>query len=299
MYFALKRISKSVKSASEILFDDRSRFVIMSDCHRGDGDRRGDNFAKNQVIYCAAINHYYREGFTYIELGDGEELWENVSMREIQEMYSHIYRLLSRFYREGRLIMLYGNHDIVKRDPEYLRDDYELYFPGIHVYESVLLRHRGTEDVIVLVHGHQADFLNSTLWRLARFLVRHFWRRLERIGIKDMTSAAKNYKVRIKVEKKLIRWAGRENRILIAGHTHRPVFPLKEEEYYFNDGSCIHPNGITAIEISGGSIALVRWSIKTRSEGTLYVGREVLEGPDKLETFFDRLRVRKRDELHN
>ncbi|MGI6578292.1 MAG: metallophosphoesterase [Eubacteriales bacterium] len=299
MYFALKRITKSIESASEILFDDRSRIVIMSDCHRGDGDGRGDNFEKNQTIYYAAINHYYQEGFTYIELGDGEELWEIAEMREIQEMYDHIYDLLAKFYNEGRLVMLYGNHDIVKRDPIYLKENYELYFPGIHVYESVKLRHRDTDDIIVLIHGHQADFLNSSLWRLARFLVRYLWRRLERLGIKDLTSAAKNYKVRMKVERTLTRWAGRENLILVAGHTHRPVFPLKEEEYYFNDGSCVHPNGITAIEIFRGSIALVKWSVKIRQDGTLYVGRDVLEGPDKLENFFERLRVRKKDKIHS
>jgi len=299
MDLALRRIAKAVESAPEVLFDDRSQIVIMSDCHRGDGDERSDNFAKNQTIYYAAINYYYREGFTYIELGDGEELWENTDLREVLEMYEHIYQLLGRFYREGRLIMLYGNHDIVKRDQEYLKGNYDLYFPRIRAYESVLLRHSDTGDVIVLIHGHQADFLNSSLWRLARFLVRNFWRRIERMGFNDLTSAAKNYKVRMMVEDKLIRWAGRENLILVAGHTHRPVYPLKEEEYYFNSGSCVHPNGITAIEISKGSISLVKWSVKTRNDGTLYVGRDVLGGPESLEKFFQRLRLRKRDKIHS
>ena len=48
---------------------------------------------------------------------------------------------------------------------------------------------------IFMLHGHQVDLLNGTFWRLARFLVRHVWKNLERFGIRDLTRAAKNYAV--------------------------------------------------------------------------------------------------------
>ena len=60
---------------------------------------------------------------------------------------------------------------------------------------------------------------------------------------------------------------------------------------YFNDGSCIHPRCITAIEIEGGCISLVKWSVMTRKDRTMYVEREILEGPAKLEDYFESSKI--------
>jgi UDP-2,3-diacylglucosamine pyrophosphatase LpxH len=282
MLSAIKRISDARRRAEPVPFDDRSRIVIMSDCHRGNGDGRFDNFLGNRNIYYAALSHYDREKYTYFELGDGDELWENKRPSEIVRMYRDIFELLSGFYRDGRFYMLYGNHDMVKKDDVYVRRYYSEYFPGIRVYKSILLWHRYTGDTIFLIHGHQADFLNDPLWKFARFLVRYFWRKLELIGVNDPTSAARNYRRRIDVEKKLMRWAERQNQIMIAGHTHRPVFPVSGKGFYFNDGCCVHPNGITAIEIVEGSISLVRWGVKTRWDGLMFIGKDILEGPHRI-----------------
>lgn len=69
----------------------------MSDCHRDSGNSR-DNFLKNQYIFFEVPNYYYKKGFTYIELGDGDELWENRSMEQIIEVHSSTFELLSEFY---------------------------------------------------------------------------------------------------------------------------------------------------------------------------------------------------------
>ena len=74
-----RRLSKVYENSKVIPYDYYSKFVIMSDCHRGSGNS-GDNFLKNQNIFFAALNDYYKKGFTYIELGDGDELWENRCM---------------------------------------------------------------------------------------------------------------------------------------------------------------------------------------------------------------------------
>jgi hypothetical protein len=68
------------------------------------------------------------------------------------------------------------------------------------------------------------------------------------------------------------------------------MFPEVGELPYFNDGSSVHPRCITAIEISEGNIILVKWQIKTRDDGTMYIGREVLAGPSKLEDYFKELK---------
>jgi hypothetical protein len=102
---------------------------------------------------------------------------------------------------------------------------------------------------------------------------------LELLGINNPTSAATNRKRKQSVERKLIDWIEKHNQPLIAGHTHRTAFPKPGEPWYFNSGSCVHPRFITALEIADGNIRLVKWSYKTRFDGTLYVGRDELGNP--------------------
>lgn len=140
---------------------------------------------------------------------------------------------------------------------------------------------------IFFVHGHQGDFINDQALRLGRFLVRYLWRTVELWGVKDPTRAGKNYNKKNKVEAHLKKWAEEENKMLITGHTHRPSFPKVGEPMYFNDGSCVHPRCITAIEIEKGAISLVKWHVMTRADRSLYVTKEVLEGAVKIQDFFD------------
>ncbi|MDP4090343.1 MAG: metallophosphoesterase family protein, partial [Bacillota bacterium] len=236
-------------------------------------------------------------GYSYIEIGDGDELWETSNYYDIIHVHSDTFFLLSKFFREGRLHFIFGNHDIVKNDDTFVKKNlYEFYddrdkkniplFPNVKVHEGLILQHRTLGYKLFLIHGHQVDFLNGRIWRVGRFLVKHLWRPLETLGVNDPTSAAKNYEKKKAVAKKLIEWVKKEKCILIAGHTHKPMFPEIGELPYFNDGSCVHPNSITAIEISGGDILLVKWKIKTRDDGTLFIGREVLAGPRKLKDYY-------------
>lgn len=268
------RLNKLFRSSPVIPYDCLSRFVIMSDCHRGVGNW-GDNFLKNETIYNAALTHYYKKNFTYIELGDGDELWENRSMKDIMEIHESAFRLLERFFCAGRLFMLCGNHDYAKLRQK----DVQGVWP---VHESLILKNRVNGHSIFLVHGHQGDLLNDTLWKFSRFLVRYFWRPLELFALNDPTSAAKNNTKKSAVEQRLSAWAASHSQMLIAGHTHRPMLPESEESLYFNCGSCVHPHCITALEISEEKITLVKWSTKSCSDMGVYIGREVLAGPLRL-----------------
>lgn len=291
------RLSQLMSKAKVIHFDDTSKFIIMSDCHRGEGNW-SDNFFNNQSLFFTALNYYYKNGFTYIELGDGDELWENRKIDKIIKMHSDAFWLMSRFFREGRLHMIYGNHDIIKKDPRFIQktcnsfycdsqDTKSPLFPGIEITEGILLQHKQTNDKILLAHGHQGDFINDTLWRVSRFLVRYVWRPLELIGVHDPTSTSYNDSKKNIIEKNMIDWVQNNNQMLIVGHTHLPAFPKVGDPLYFNDGCCVHPRCITGIEISNGSIALVKWSVMTRHDQVLYIGRSVLEGPIKLSHFFN------------
>ena len=53
-----------------------TKIVVMSDMHRGDGTG-SDDFAHNSLIFKCALDYYLDKGFTYVELGDAEEFWEN------------------------------------------------------------------------------------------------------------------------------------------------------------------------------------------------------------------------------
>ena len=294
----LKRISKIFESAEQIPFDDYSRIILMSDCHRGDGSW-ADDFSQNQNLYFAALTHYYNENYTYIEIGDGDELWKNKNPSDIMNVHSDTFELLSKFYNENRLHFIYGNHDMVKENSKFIQNNYTSYFnesenkrislfENVKLHEGLVLNHKDTGDKILLIHGHQADYLNYNLWKLSRFLVRYLWKSLELFGVNDPTSTAKNHDKKDAVDKKLVKWVERENQMLIAGHTHRSVFPKIGEPPYFNDGSCVNPRSITGIEIADGNIILVKWNIKTKSDGTLFVGREILAGPQKLKNYFNK-----------
>ena len=264
------RLERAFSQALVLPLNKCSKYVLVSDCHRGIGTS-SDNFLKNQHLYFAAMEYYYHNGFSYIELGDGEELWENRNIQNITEVHSDVYAMLNMFERRGRLHLIYGNHDIVRRR-----------HPAYH--EAIILRcESAPENSIYLTHGHQASLLNSTFWRVACFLVRYFWNPIENLGILDPTSAAKNYDVKEKCENALRKWASENRHILITGHTHRPVMH-ENSPYYYNTGSCVHPRCITCIELEHGTMTLVKWIVQARADSLLYVAREVIGGPVTYDT---------------
>ena len=289
------RISDTFENALTLPLAPGSRYILFSDCHRGTGNAN-DNFLQNEYLYLAALRHYFQRGFTYLELGDGDELWENRSMKSIKQNHSQSFDLLNRFYSQNRFYSIYGNHDMVKKQGAFLKKHLNTYYcdtmfcerplcPDITFYPGIILQDTLKGKDIYLTHGHQADLLNSTFWRLSRFLVRYVWRPLESLGVPDPTSAAKNNTRKRDSEKRLTDWAIENKLILITGHTHRPMVGSKNSPF-FNTGSCVHPAGITGIEIERRTITLVKWSMNTRRDMTLYVSREVLGEPASIDYYY-------------
>ena len=127
MFSAKKRLDRAYKEGLRLPFNDSSKFILFSDCHRGDNSF-ADDFAKNRNIYFHALKHYYNKGFTYCELGDGDELWENLSFNSIFQAHKNVYELLKQFHDENRLRMIWGNHDMVYRDPKFVEKYLSKYF---------------------------------------------------------------------------------------------------------------------------------------------------------------------------
>lgn len=55
---------------------------------------------------------------------------------------------------------------------------------------------------------------------------------------------------------------------------------------YCNTGSCVHPAGITAIEIERRNITLVKWSVSTKRDMNLFASREILGNTMPVDSFF-------------
>ena len=116
--FTDKRLMKAYKNARVETINENSRFIFFSDCHRGD-DSVSDEFSRNQNILKMALEYYFEKGYTYVEVGDGDELWEYPKFKHIRLAHSDVFAILKKFHDNNRLIMMYGNHNIYLRNKYY------------------------------------------------------------------------------------------------------------------------------------------------------------------------------------
>jgi len=290
-----QRLTEAYEHARVEEFDSHSRYVFLSDCHRGDGSL-SDDFTRNQNVYVCALEHYYRNNFTYVEVGDGDELWEHRRFAVIKDAHYEVFETIKRFHDAGRLILLWGNHNNYLRDPSYVAENYATYYhdhlrvtvdflKGLQPSEALVLKERDTGQEVFVVHGHQGDFPNDQAWVFTMLSLKHFWRHLHALGIRNPASPVKNAPKRHKIEKNYTRWIAKHRRALICGHTHRLKYPRPGELPYFNCGSCIYPTSVSAIELADGIIQLVRWRVDVGETGVLQVERQVIRGSDPVATF--------------
>ena len=284
----MTRLTEALQNARVEEFDDSARYVFMSDVHRGDGSA-ADEFVKNRNIWLAALEHYYNEGFTYVEVGDGDELWEHPQFKHLLRAHGSAYQLLKRFHDAGRLRMLWGNHNMQLRDPEYVGKHFttflgnsgglEDFMPGLEPVESLLFRHRASGREMLVLHGHQGDFPNDQIWPFTMWTFRLFWKYMHAFGIRSPSSPVKNLFKQHKVEKNYSRWIRQTRTPLLCGHTHRQKFPAHGQVPYLNSGCCTFPGYITGIEIVHGQIQMIGWRVEPDLRGYLHVIRRVLGGP--------------------
>jgi len=297
MYFILKKIlSRAFTKAKRVPLNSESKFIFFSDIHMGNNNY-ADDFAHNRLIFNYALRTYNEQKYTYAQLGDGLELWENNTFSDIFEAHQDTFLLTKEFFLDNRLHLIWGNHDMVLRNPKKVKKLLDSYtdptknetlnlMRGISIDESIVLDIEGFEKNILLMHGHQADLFNYVFWKFNRLLVRILWSPLQVVGIKNPASPAKNYRDLIRVERNLEKWiSNNKNQMVIVGHTHRPKFPKPGSLPYFNDGSCTHPRYITGIEIVNMQISLIKWHTITRKDGTLQIVKTLLEGPTAISQY--------------
>ena len=293
--FTDKRLLAAYKNAKVEYFDEKSKYIFFSDCHRGD-DSASDEFTRNQIVLLHALEYYYNNGYKYVELGDGDELWEHSDFKNIRLAHSDIFLRMKSFFDEERLVFLYGNHNIYLKSKTYVKDNYYNYydeysqdthqlFPGITPCEALVLKSKATGKEIFAIHGHQGDLMNDQLWIISMLMMRYFWRYMHVVGFQNPASPAKNLYRRTKIEVKYKKWIEKNNKILICGHTHRPKFSESKDLPYFNTGCCIHTKGITGIEICEGKIMMISWRTVSEQDGNLKIERKVMRGPVAIEEY--------------
>lgn len=297
---SLSRLLRNLKTAQlkrGVLDIDSSadKFIIFSDQHKGNKDY-GDDFAGNEANYLAALNYYLLNHFTYINLGDCEELWKYTPEQVISKNIAAL-RLEAKFHNEQKYYKTFGNHDITWKN----KSDVDKWFKDIfhlplQVWEGILLKTKIKDKPlsIFLTHGHQGDKLSDNN-PISTWLVAHAWRPIQRYLQINVNTPAKDFVLRDKHNIMMYEWSShKENLLLITGHTHKPVFAAgkysdhennKMEEKisgnkkadlkpsYFNSGCCCYNDGdITGIEITNGNISLIKWHLKDNSSS-----RTVLE----------------------
>ena len=220
------------KEGAHLAFDLKAaRIIMFSDQHRGVRDG-ADDFCKCEKAYNAALGYYLESGHTLMVLGDAEELWE-CRPHPVVDAYRYTLGLENEFLKRGRYYRIFGNHDDLWSEPGAIDRHFtpKITREKTPVRKSLLLRFTGSSGTpkrMFLIHGHQGTFDSDRGGKISRILVRHVWGAIQRIFKIRSTTPAKDAELRDKHNIALYNWAARDRGeksiILVAGHTHLPVF---------------------------------------------------------------------------
>lgn len=223
----LERINaKKSKSDSFIDFDlTKSRFIIFSDQHRGVRDL-ADDFRLAEKNYLSALDHYFKENYSLICLGDCEELWEN-QPKPLMDANKQIFEAERKFLELDRYYRTYGNHDLEwKYDIQkslYLKP---VYGDKLKVCEGLILQteYNGACYSLFLTHGHQGDVRSDGNW-FSKWIVAAIWTPIQRFLEVNIDTVSDSIELVDKHNIIMYQWsATQKNLLFISGHTHKPVF---------------------------------------------------------------------------
>ncbi|KAF0144344.1 MAG: hypothetical protein FD156_1895 [Nitrospirae bacterium] len=231
-------IDKGLNDTYESIKDNRESFdfakdniIIFSDQHRGARDG-ADDFLGCEKAYNASLGYYLETGYTLIILGDAEDLWE-CRPGPVVKAYKDTLSLEAEFLKQNRYYRIYGNHDDYWEKKGAI-DKYlmpEITTQSTPIYRGMIIFHNGNPlgVKILLVHGHQGTFDSDQLGPISKVLVRYGWRNIQRLLKIRSTTPAKDASLKSMHDMAMYSWAldrckNGDKLILIAGHTHLPVF---------------------------------------------------------------------------
>ena len=205
---------------------EHTRYIVLSDQHKGQRDG-ADDFRACAPSYLAALEHYWERDFTLIALGDCEELWE-CRPQDALPAYENVFAVERRFNAAGRYRRVFGNHDDLWMDRAAVRRYLEPRLGALHVVAALRLQvvsEGAPIGELFLVHGHQGRWASDENRKAAAWLVRNVWRPIQRSFRIRRNTPARDECLRERVDIAMYQWTlGHPGVVLIAGHTHRPVW---------------------------------------------------------------------------
>lgn len=231
IYHALTNLFNSIltepgKNGIEIPFNAYTdKFIIFSDQHKG--RRNGaDDFAPSEKNYLSALKHYNKEGFTFINLGDCEELWENIPLAVIKNN-QEVFEAEKSFLKRNAFVKIFGNHDLYWNYGPLAPLELEMiYGQKIKVYEGAVLstQMNGKTLNVFCTHGHQGD-ARSDGNKFSKFFVANIWAPLQAFLRINPNEPSKSIYKKTIHNQIMYEWsATKKETVLITGHTHQPVF---------------------------------------------------------------------------
>jgi predicted phosphodiesterase len=231
IFEALSKLIERITAKEEdkgpvITFDiNEGRFIIFSDHHKGARDG-ADDFAMAEPNYLAALDYYFSAGYTLINLGDSEELWET-GLGKVKKFNQQNLEAEKKFLQQKRFIKIFGNHDLYwDNDPLAWWQLKAIYGEKLKVYEAVVLSTtiNNNQLNIFCTHGHQGDAQSDGNW-FSKFFVAKIWAPFQAyLRINPNTPAYDGEKKSLH-NSIMYEWSSlQKNMLLITGHTHQPVF---------------------------------------------------------------------------
>jgi len=203
----------------------KDKFIILSDQHKGARDG-ADIFALAEKNYLAALEYYYKSHFFYINLGDSEELWENLFIT-VKRHNKATFEIEKKFLRRKSFIKIFGNHDLYwDNDPLAAFNLEKIYGQKVKIYEGLILRTTIDKKPleIYMTHGHQGDLQSDGNW-FSKWFISDIWAPFQAYLRINPNTPANNDQLKTTHNRMMYQWSSkRKNTLLITGHTHQPVF---------------------------------------------------------------------------
>lgn len=214
------------KSGPVIEFDaKKDKFIIFSDQHKGARDG-ADIFTNAEKNYLAALEHYNKEEFFYINIGDSEELWENLIIT-IKRHNKQTFEKEKAFLKRKAFVKIFGNHDLYwGNDPLAAVNLLDIYGEMVRIHEGVILKTTVKDKPleIYMTHGHQGDLQSDGNW-FSKWFVSDIWAPFQAYLQINPNTPSTNGSLKTLHNEIMYEWsAKRKNLVLITGHTHQPVF---------------------------------------------------------------------------
>ncbi|WP_258102498.1 hypothetical protein [Marinoscillum sp. MHG1-6] len=205
-----QNLTKLFEEAPVYELNNKSKWVIFSDLHMGDGGSTDDFKANSDLFLTVLDRHYYENGFSLILNGDVEEL-QRFSLKKIHKQWANVFNVFRKFSENREMLKTIGNHDLKIA----MMEDYPYNFNHL---EAFRLKHQDND--LFVFHGHQASkkfqkhnqIIGLTLKYLANPL-----------GIKNY-SVAHDSRKQYNIEKRAYGYSAYHKIASIIGHTHRPLF---------------------------------------------------------------------------